>query len=144
VCQCGQVRGPVSLHFLQRPGCLGLLSLSSSLVFNIVFLSLGHILACSSVCLPGLSRRWPYPGFSQRTCTNTCRWTFFRERKIETERVGADFPGTAETHTFRNRETDTCWTNPNTKMQSVVEQHPAQFTRSQTSPLHPRLDMSLV
>lgn len=62
--------------------------LMSCFVFNIAFFSLGHILACSSVCLPGLSRHWPFPGFSQCNYTNICKmeiWEKGKERKKVSE-----------------------------------------------------------
>lgn len=97
VCKCGQVRSPVSLHFLHHPSSLCLFLLLSFLVFNLAFLSFGHILACSSVCLPVLSRLWPFPAFFQCKYTNTRRWKF-KEKK-------GRLPRTAETYAFRNAGT---------------------------------------
>lgn len=121
--------------------------LSSSLVFNVAFLSLGHILACSSVCQPGLSRRWPFPGFSQ------CKYTSMqmeiqaeqkkeKEKKRETESK-TRLPRTAETHAFRKGHI--CFLdkakhkNADILIQylQIAQQQLAWFTRSHTSPCPP-------
>ncbi len=61
-----------------------------------------------SVCLV-LSRRWPFPGFSQCKYTNTCRWKFKKKEK-ERKRSRKRVPRNAETHAFRYVEKHTFWT----------------------------------
>lgn len=95
MCKCGQVRGPVSLHFLHHPGSLCLFLLLSFLVFNLAFLSFGHILACSSVCLPVLSRH------SQLSSSANIQTHADGSLKKKKGRL----PRTAETYAFRNAET---------------------------------------
>lgn len=56
------------------------------LFFNIAFLSLGHSLACSSVCLLGFVQTLALPRFlPMQIYKHTCRWKFKRKKERESK-----------------------------------------------------------